>query len=120
MAFDLAPYAAAGLYDPADPTAGERAELLEFLHNEGCSIDDMVAAHRRGRLFALAGDRVVRPDRDQFTLAEVADQLGADEGLVRRLWRASGLVEASPGDRVASPADVTAMATMVANAGFLG
>src|SRR2546423_372646 len=49
--------AAAGLYDPGSPGADERRELLEFLIEQGCSIEEMHAAHERGRLFALAGDR---------------------------------------------------------------
>lgn len=118
--FDLGPYAAAGLYDETARDAAERAQLLEYLAGVGCTIEEMVAADARGRLFALAGDRIVRPERDRFTLAEVAQRVGADEALVRRLWRACGLVEASPGERVASPDDVAAMATMVANVGFLG
>jgi class 3 adenylate cyclase len=120
MVFDLEPYAAVGLYEPEAADAAERAELLEYLADVGCSIDEMLVAHSRGRLFALAGDRVIRPDRDRYTLAEVAGQLGADEDVVRRLWRACGLVESSPDDAVASPADVEAVATMVANVGFLG
>jgi len=118
--FDLAAYAAAGLYDAADPQATERAQLLEYLAGVGCTIEEMVAAQARGRLFALAGDRIVRPERDRFTLAEVAGKVGADEALVRRLWRACGLVEGAPGDRVASPDDVDAVATMVGNVGLLG
>lgn len=118
--FDLAPYAAAGIYDETAPDADERAQLLEYLASVGCTVEEMVAAHARGRLFALAGDRIVRPERDRFTLAEVASQVGTDEALVRKLWRACGLVEASAGARVASPDDVSAMSTMVANVSFLG
>jgi len=118
--FDLAPYAEAGLYDASALDANERAQLLEYLASVGCTIEEMVAADSRGRLFALAGDRIVRPERDRFTIAEVAARVGTDEALVRRLWRACGLVEAAPGDRVASPDDVEAMSTMVANVSFLG
>src|SRR4051812_35894403 len=120
MAFDLEPYAAVGLYDATTSDATERAELLEYLAEVGCSIDEMLLAHARGRLFALAGDRIIRPDRDRYTLAEAAERIGADEHVVRRLWRAGGVVEASPPDAGAAPTDVEAIATMVANVGFLG
>ena len=117
---DLDALAAAGLYDADAADAAERLELLEFLIEQGCSIDEMVAAHSRGRLFALAGDRLVRPGRDQFTLAQVADQIGANVSEVRALWRAFGLVEASPEQPVASPDDVRMVATAVGMAGLLG
>ena len=56
----------AGLYDPAAVGAHERLELLAFLTEQGCSVEEMVAAHGKGRLFALAGDRLIRPDRDRY------------------------------------------------------
>jgi class 3 adenylate cyclase len=111
---------AAGLFDPASPGAAERRELLEFLAGEGCTIEEMVAAHARGRLFALAGDRIIRPDRDRFTLDEVAEQLGADADVVRRLWRAFGLVEADPESPVASPDDVEMVRVAVGLAALVG
>jgi class 3 adenylate cyclase len=117
---DLDALAAAGLYDAADPKADERRALLEFLTEQGCSVEEMVAAHSRGRLFALAGDRVIRPERDRFTLAEVADQIGAPVADVRRVWRAFGLVEAQPDAAVASPADVEMVRTALFMASVLG
>lgn len=117
---DLAAYHAAGLYDPADPAADERAELLSFLEDEGCTLDEMVAANANGRLFALAGDRIIRPQRNQYTLVEVADMLGADELSVRRAWRAYGLTLRDPAEKVASPDDVEALRTHFAFVGFFG
>jgi hypothetical protein len=61
---------AAGLYDPRSETGADRRALLEFLTEQGCTIDEMIDADARGRLFALAGDRLLRPDRDRFTLTE--------------------------------------------------
>lgn len=115
---DVDQFSAAGLYDPADPKAAERLELLEFLVSEGCSIDEMVAANARGRLFALAGDRVVRPERDQLTLAEVAEQLGVSLAEARAAWRAFGLVDT--GEPVASPADIQLLAFVFDMAQALG
>jgi class 3 adenylate cyclase len=111
---------AAGLYDPATPDAAERRELLEFLTEQGCTVEEMVAAHARGRLFALAGDRIIRPDRDRFTLDQVASQLGAEPDVVRRLWRAFGLVEADPGSPVASPDDVEMLRVAAGMAALFG
>jgi class 3 adenylate cyclase len=117
---DLDAYAAAGLYDPGAADAGERAALLEFLAGEGATIDEMVAAAARGRLFALAGDRQIRPDRDRFTLVEVADQVGRPVEEVRAIWRAYGLVDAGESTAVASPADVDMVHTTVTMAAALG
>ena len=117
---DLASYQAAGLYDPDAPDAADRADLLAFLEEVGCSLDEMLAANARGRLFALAGDRIIRPNRDQFTLAEVAAQIGTDEALIRRSWRALGLPLREPNAKVASPDDVDALRTHVALVAFFG
>src|SRR5947208_1265238 len=79
-----------------------------------------VAANESGRLFALAGDRVIRPNRNRFTLAEAAEQLGVDEQVVRRAWRAYGLILREPSAKVASPDDVEALRTHLAFVGFFG
>ena len=111
----------AGLYDPEAPDAAERLELIEFLVQQGCTVDEMVAAHARGRLFALAGDRIIRPGRDIFTLAEVAEQIGCPVDEVRAMWRAFGLVVGEdPALPVASVADVDMLRTAVGMTAFLG
>jgi class 3 adenylate cyclase len=123
---DVDAWAAAGLYDADAADADERRELLEFLTAQGCSIEEMRAAHDRGRLFALAGDRIVRPDRDRYTLSDVAFQIGADVDRVRAAWRALGLVDPGPDTPAASPADVDMvrllfeMATLFGFDGALG
>ena len=126
MGVDLEALTAAGLYDADAPDADERRELLEFLTAQGCSVAEMQAAHERGRLFALAGDRLIRPDRDQHTLAEVAEIVGAAVDDVRAVWRAFGLVDPGADTPVASPADVDMirlhfeMATLFGFDGSLG
>jgi class 3 adenylate cyclase len=117
---DLDALTAAGLYDVNAPDAVERRDLLEYLVDQGCTVDEMVAAHERGRLFALAGDRLVRPDRDRFTLAEVAEQIDVPVEDVRALWRAFGLVEADRTQPVASPDDVEMMRTATGMSALLG
>src|SRR4051794_12554221 len=117
---DLGALEAAGLYDPAASDAAERRDLLEFLTEQGCTVEEMVVAHARGRLFGLAGDRLIRPDRDHFTLDEVAVEIGCEADLVRRVWRAFGLVEADPGQPVASPDDVEMVRFAVGMSGPLG
>ena len=108
----------AGLYDAAAIGADERRELLTFLTEQGCSIEEMVAAQARGRLFALAGDRIVRPDRDRYDLDQVAELSGFPVAQVRAIWRAFGLVDV--GGPVASPDDVEMVRTALGLAGALG
>jgi len=115
---DQGAWIAAGLYDPAAAGAGERLELLQFLEAQGCTIEEMVAAHARGRLFALAGDRVIRPDRDRYDLEQVAELTGFPVAEVRAMWRAFGLVDV--GGPVASPDDVEMVRTALEMAGALG
>lgn len=84
-------------------------ELLEFLLEVGCSLDEMIDADRRGRLFGLAGDRINRPGARALTLGQVAEHTGGDEALVRRLWRALGLEGWESDDPVASDEDAGAL-----------
>ncbi len=117
---DLAALEAAGLYDPDDPRAPERRALLEYLVGQGCTVEEMVAADANGRLFGLAGDRIIRPGRDQLTLRELAERAGADVGLVGRLWQAYGFPIAAADARVASPDDLAILPPFLAVAALLG
>lgn len=117
---DWAALTDAGLYDPAAPDADDRRALLEFLVDEGCTLDEMVAANARGRLFGLAGDRKVRPGRDELTLREVAEQTGTDLGFVQRLWQAYGLPIVDPDTKVASRDDASTVPLNAGMAAVLG
>ncbi len=117
---DLGEYEAAGLYDPTAPDADQRVDLLEFLQDEGCSLEEMVAANARGRLFALAGDRQIIPDRDQFSLAQIADEVGMPITDIHAIWRALGMVTPADDDPVASPEDVAAIQLVAEMSGLLG
>jgi class 3 adenylate cyclase len=115
---DVGDWVDAGLYDPDAVGADERLELLNFLAERGCSLAEMVAAHARGRLFALAGDRIIRPDRDVYDLEQVAEITGFPVHQVRAVWRAFGLVDV--GGPVASPDDVEMVRTALLVSGTLG
>jgi class 3 adenylate cyclase len=117
---DWAALTEAGLYDPASPTAEDRRALLEFLVAQGCTLDEMVTANERGRLFGLAGDRQVRPGRDELTLREVADLTGVDAGLVQRLWQAYGLPIVDVDTKVASRDDASTVPLFAAMAASIG
>jgi class 3 adenylate cyclase len=117
---DLGELATAGLYDASAPDATQRLELIEFLLDEGCTLEEMVAANERGRLFALSGDRVIIEGRDEFSLTDIASRTGADLETVTRIWRALGFVQTDPDVGVASEADVIAMQTCIDLSGTLG
>jgi len=55
-------YVEAGLLGSEGLENSGRRALLEFLIDQGCGLDEMVE-DRRGRLFGLAGDRIVRSGR---------------------------------------------------------
>jgi class 3 adenylate cyclase len=111
---------AAGLYDPDAENAADRRALIEYLDGLGCTLDEMVAAHARGRLFGLAGDRIVRPGRDEFTLREAAAKIGAEPALVQRLWQAFGLPIVDVDTKVASASDLDALPLFLGVAALLG
>ena len=117
---DLAEYEAAGLYDPASPEAQARGELLEYLVEIGCTLEEMVAANERGRLFALAGDRVIIPGRDQFSLADIAGTTATPIANIRAIWRALGYVDAADDEPVASLEEVEAVRVCADMAHLLG
>src|SRR5205085_2064666 len=91
-----------------------------FLVDQGCTLDEMVNANRRGRMFALAGDRAVRPGAFTITLPELARLAGTDEAMVRRMWRSLGLVRADSDEPVASPEDIAAFQTVMVASDFVG
>lgn len=117
---DWAPYADAGLLDVADEALDDRKALLAWLAGEGYGIDDMIAAHQRGRLFGLAGDRLAVPGGRTLSLAEVAVAVGQDEAAVRRLWRALGFTPGAPDELVAAPMDAEALQVMFLVSSIVG
>jgi adenylate cyclase len=81
----------AGLYDPDDPGADERRRLLGYLGSLGATIEQMEAANRSGRLAALAGELVTRPDHERLSLDDAAARLGTDAARIQRVLLAAGL-----------------------------
>lgn len=106
-------FVAAGLYDESAPDAVHRLELLEYLVDQGCTLEEMIAANHRGRLFALSGDRIMIPGRDEFSLRDMADRTGTDLETVCKVWRALGFVDPGPDEGVACEADLVAIQTAV-------
>lgn len=92
------------------PDVAVRRALLDYLAGMGHDVELMRDAVRRGRLYALAGDQHIRSGRVLLTFDDLAERLQQDVDWVRRLWRALGLVEPAPDGRVATEAEVEALA----------
>jgi class 3 adenylate cyclase len=112
---DLATYEQAGLYDPASPTALDRVALLEFLEGRGVTLDEMVEANSRDRLYAVLFDRVLRPGVLRCTLAEIAAKVGLSVEAAARARRSVGLPDAGTDAPIYGEADIE-MLVVFANA----
>jgi class 3 adenylate cyclase len=117
---DLEAFRAAGLYEPTASRAQERRELLMFLCEEGCTIEEMQVAHARGRLFALAGDRRIRPMVGLTSLRQAAVTLNVELDLVTRAWRTCGLSYSDADAPILTEADVESLETFLLVREFLG
>lgn len=104
MDFDAAE--AAGIRDPLG-----RAGLLTYLESEGFTLAEMVEAERQGRLFALAGDAVIRSGPAEHSLRSAAADLDLPLETVVHAWSALGLTVSEPDQLSLSDADLEGLRT---------
>jgi class 3 adenylate cyclase len=102
---------------PGDSDADQRRGLVEYLHSEGFT-DEQIAANE-GRLLSLASRRVLFGDEERVTVAEIARRAGCDETLVRKVRLAAGLPDGGQ-DAVCSPREADVMSSFVLGAAVLG
>src|SRR5262249_56025835 len=95
---DTGEYEAGGLYDPAAPNAADRLALLEWLAEQGATVDQMFDAKKREHLTGLAGDLALRPG-PRMTASQFAENLGLTVEDVQRL----ALTIGRPVEDVAAP-----------------
>ena len=100
--------------------ARERADLIKYLDGLGFTVDEMVAAERRGRLFGLAGDVLAWSGRPIYTVQTAATELGLSADDVAHAWALLGLTVAGPDVPALSQADVDALSTWVALKAVVG
>jgi class 3 adenylate cyclase len=100
---------AAGIANPR-----ERADLIKYLDGLGFTVDEMVEAERRGRLFGLAGDVLLWSGPPTYTVQTAAEELGLATEEVARAWALLGLTVAGPDVPALSQADVDALAAWLA------
>lgn len=98
----------------------QRLALLVFLRDSGCTLEEMLSADARGRLYALAGDRLLLPASDALTLEQVAARLDADVDDVQRVWRALGLPDRGTTVPVVGEHDLAALQAFLTVKELLG
>jgi class 3 adenylate cyclase len=109
---------AAGLYDPDDPLAAERLELVDYLVGLGATIDDMVTAWPG--LPGLAAQIALRGSGERFTPAEAAERAGVAFETARRIWHAAGFPSPESGAKVCTDDDVETLRVFDAATHLLG
>jgi class 3 adenylate cyclase len=109
---------AVGLYDPDDPLAADRLELIEYLVGLGATVDELVAAYPD--LAAVASTRALRGPGERLTQAEASARAGVPEELCARIWRASGFPDPGPDATVYTDEDVAMLGIFQAGAALLG
>jgi class 3 adenylate cyclase len=107
--FDFDELEAAGIANPR-----HRADLIKHLDELGFTVDEMVEAERRGRLFGLAGDVLAWSGPPIYTVQAAAEELGVSAEDVAHAWALLGLTIAGPDIPALSQADVDALATWLA------
>jgi class 3 adenylate cyclase len=90
--------------------ARERAGLIKYLDSLGFTVEEMVDAEARGRLFGLAGDVLLLSGRPTYSLRTAADALGVPVEDVANAWALLGLTVAGWDDPALSQADVDGLA----------
>jgi len=85
-----------------------RLELLEELAADGVPLEDLRKAVEEDRLVLLPVERVLGGDGPRFTAAEVAEQAGVDEALLRRNRLALGLPDPASDEPAFTEEDVEA------------
>ena len=100
---------AAGIANPHD-----RADLIKYLDGLGFTVEEMVEAEQRGRLFGLAGDVLQWSGPPIYSVQTAAQELGISAGEVAQAWGLLGLTVAGPDIPALSQADVDALATWLA------
>ena len=98
-AHTAADYEALGLYDPAQPDAAKKLELLDYLVGLGATPADLIAY--RDELPGLATVLVVRGG-PALTVADAAERAGIQRDKLLRVMRAAGFPAPRAEDRAVS------------------
>lgn len=113
-------WVAAGLLDPAARDADDRLALLDYLHEAGCTLEEMRLADAEGRLFGLAGDRILRPVTGRFPLEALVARAGLSQQQALRFLRAFALPDQPAGTAAYTDDDVRVLRLAGSLADLLG
>jgi adenylate cyclase len=108
------------LDDPPDDRARKaRRELLDELHDDGASVEELRRAVQEQRLALLPVERVIGGEA-KYSAEEVAEKTGFEIETITSTRRALGLAVTSPDEKVFGDEDVEAIAKQrkVYEAGF--
>lgn len=112
-------YERAGVYDPSDPGADGRLELLEYLSGRGVTLEELTA--RLGELETLLIDRLLSPP-GELTARELVEAMrdvwDNPQSDLTRFWRAAGLPVPGPDERVYTTADLEMLAALASTTEF--
>jgi len=86
--------------------ARERVGLIKYLDSLGFTVDEMVEAEARGRLFGLAGDVLLWSGPPTYNMRTAAEALGVPVDDVAHAWALLGLTVADLDEKALSQADV--------------
>jgi adenylate cyclase len=103
---DIEAWEGAGLYQPDAPGSEERLALLQYLSAQGATLEQMVDAHGRASLPALAGELLLGTEVESTSVEETAKRWGLPIERVQRVLLAVGL-PAGPDSRF--PKDLDAL-----------
>jgi class 3 adenylate cyclase len=90
--------------------ARERSGLIKYLESLGFTVEEMVEAEGRGRLFGLGGDVLQWSGRPTYSMRTAAEALGVRVADVEHAWALLGLTVAGPDHLALSQADVDGLA----------
>lgn len=103
-------FGAEGLLDGLDDAREreDRRGLLQDLLDGGVALDELRSAVAEDRLVLLGVERALGQQPARYSREEVAERAGLELDFLRRLWRAMGMPEAAPDQRVLSEGDLEA------------
>jgi adenylate cyclase len=103
-------WSAEGMLDGlgSDDEREARRELLDRLHAEGCSVDELRQAIADDRLALLPVEKLLLRDR-RYTMAETAELTGLSMDYLKADWRALGFSLGDPDDRWAGDREIASL-----------
>jgi adenylate cyclase len=106
-------FEAEGLLDGVEGEQREaRLELLDQLHGEGCSLEELKEAVAAGRLTLLPVERALAGEGARYTAREVAEIADIDLEMLLRFRSALGIPVPDPDEKLGTDADVEAARAM--------